>query len=184
MGVRAIHMRPPTTISCGLGIIAPNGAVLCQPRVERRERQRAKRNPRKGGMNGTVEVRSYHLHGTLPRPHQAPVDFGLGLPPLFSGAFWLGRRNHDNRYPGFRNVRFTHVAAPWADIGSPRWGCHDPALTNRASASIRHNTISWASWSEVDSPYMHSRPFRDFLSRRALQERYQISNLRQREHVQ
>jgi hypothetical protein len=33
-----------------------------------------------------------------------------------------------NGYPGLRDVRLTHVAPPWADIGPPRWGCRSPAL--------------------------------------------------------
>ncbi len=36
--VRAIQLTPPTPICCGWQFIAPNGAALNQPRVERRER--------------------------------------------------------------------------------------------------------------------------------------------------
>ncbi len=53
--------------------------------------------------------------------HRPRAIIGLGWPPLATTR--LARPlNHDDCDPGSRNVRFTHIAALWAEIGAPLRG--------------------------------------------------------------
>ncbi len=108
------------------------------------------------------------MHAAVCRGRHMPrAIIGLGWPPLATTR-WARPLIHDDGDPGLRNVRFTHVAPPWAEIRSPLRGLHGErsggyrvarrSLHSRCAGWAALSAPLWARWGEmVATPSLLSR---------------------------
>jgi hypothetical protein len=116
----------------------------------------------------SVEEYGIHHNGAPPRSKSGRGCF-RPRPTAVMAQCALARPTEDeNRYPGLRDVRFTHAPPPWAEMGPPRWGFCNAACMNQFVGVARQPPIN--------RTRNHVPPPIGMIARRRVSEAYRVPN--------